>query len=206
MGSKNSKSDKNKALKKRGEEANKKSNNFEYSNDGNYSINLTNDIIVSQSTFGMTKYTKPNPPKKTKSNIESNKTNKKSGVDLDFFDETGIRKNDNKHTNLYHDEFDSYKGNNDRPKIISEKLKFYRNDEENIFNKKNRKKDDSSEEKTKKEEIKDQNAEINIRAIYNETETNLFTDTKVDLPELVCPLTYNKRVLEFFRLDLPMMK
>jgi calcium-dependent protein kinase len=49
MGSKNSKSDKNKALKKRGEEANKKSNNFEYSNDGNYSINLTNDIIVSQS-------------------------------------------------------------------------------------------------------------------------------------------------------------
>ena len=32
------------------------------------------------------------------------------------------------------------------------------------------------------------------------------TDTKEDLPNLVCPLTYNKRLLEFFRLDLTMMK
>jgi len=49
MGSKNSKSDENEELKKRGEEANKKSENYEYINNENYSINLTNDVIVSLS-------------------------------------------------------------------------------------------------------------------------------------------------------------
>jgi len=49
MGSKNSKSDENEELKKRGEEANKKSGNYEYINNENYSINLTNDVIVSLS-------------------------------------------------------------------------------------------------------------------------------------------------------------
>ena len=181
-------------------------NDEDNDNDNNNNNNNRNDDKYTRSTFGMTKYFEPNPPKKNKAIDEKIQGKNIEKGNLKFFDETGIRKNDNKHTNLYHDEFDSYKGNYDRPKVISEKLKFYRNDEENIFNKKNRKKDDSSEEKTKKEEIKDQNAEINIRAIYNETETNLFTDTKVDLPELVCPLTYDKRVLEFFRLDLPMMK
>ena len=45
-----------------------------------------------------------------------------------------------------------------------------------------------------------------IQTTFNQTELDLGSDTKEDLPVLACPLTYNKRLLEYFRLDLTMMR
>ena len=49
MGGKNSKTNNNKALQEIGKKANIQSNSLEYSNSLNFNINLTNDVIVSQS-------------------------------------------------------------------------------------------------------------------------------------------------------------
>ena len=49
MGGKNSKTNNNKALQEIGKKANMQSNSLEYSNTLNFNINLTNDVIVSQS-------------------------------------------------------------------------------------------------------------------------------------------------------------
>ena len=49
MGVKSSKTNNNKALQEIGKKANMQSNSLEYSNTLNFNINLTNDVIVSQS-------------------------------------------------------------------------------------------------------------------------------------------------------------
>ena len=49
MGGKSSKTNNNKALQEIGKKANMQSNSLEYSNTLNFNINLTNDVIVSQS-------------------------------------------------------------------------------------------------------------------------------------------------------------
>ena len=155
----------------------------------------------SQSTFGMTRFQKPNPPKKVKDETRSGK--KFGKMNSNFFDESGIKKNDVPHTNVYHDEFDSYKAKYKQPKVVTEKLKFFGRD--NYFGEKIRRKGSDDSSNIGKGNFKDENAPINIRTTYNQTEVDLNSDLKGILPNLFCPLTYNKRLLEFYRLDLTML-
>ena len=162
-------------------------NNFfnpNYGIENELNKNITNEIIH-----------KPNPPK--------NKKNEKiPNPNLNFFDETGIRKNDNKHTNFFHDEYDTYNENPKQPKIISEKLKYYGR---NNFLDQLKDEISSSGDSTKRN-LKNYNPSINIKAIYNDIDLNFGSNSKDDLPSLACPLTYNKRLLEFFRLEITMME
>ena len=79
-----------------------------------YKLNISNQDPIQNS---INKLIKPNPPKKKEKKI--------ANPDLDFFDEQGIRKNDNKITNVFHDEYDTYQGYYKQPKVVSEKLRFF---------------------------------------------------------------------------------
>ena len=163
--------------------------------------NINSENIISEdnkndlkTNLTLSKINKPNPPKNTKSE-------KIAKPDLKFFNETGIKKNDNKHTNIFHDEYDTYNENPQEPKIISEKLKYFgRNNYLDQI------KDDISSSGDSTKRNLNQNPLINIKARYNDIDLNYGLDSKEELPSLACPLTYNKRLLEFFKLDITMLE